>query len=258
MSVSLSRLERGTPPPRTKSCAACIKAKRRCDRGLPQCARCTSRQLTCVYSSSKAKAPGRAAHRPSGHDSHSQSIARLHTSTDLDLLWNSGTAEAGETDGTLRVIADLNVCPALGALCTTDYPSAADWVAHDFLESSNHDPLLGIGLEDLDVTLDSPPVGHNALAPLTESEACPRLLVPPNFDVEAVTTRMEQNLSYAVDQIKNAPRRMLLETQTPWSHASLYKRVTPQTMQGERPIILHTITRSGMCLRKCFLLLLTF
>ncbi|PSR97687.1 hypothetical protein BD289DRAFT_450808 [Coniella lustricola] len=44
-----SRLERENPPPRRKSCAECVRAKRRCSQTLPQCLRCTQRQLRCQY-----------------------------------------------------------------------------------------------------------------------------------------------------------------------------------------------------------------
>ncbi|KIV99142.1 uncharacterized protein PV09_09173 [Verruconis gallopava] len=37
------------PPPRRKSCSACVKAKRRCDMLLPQCTRCFQKKANCVY-----------------------------------------------------------------------------------------------------------------------------------------------------------------------------------------------------------------
>lgn len=37
------------PPPRRKSCTACVKAKRRCDLLTPQCTRCFQKSLECVY-----------------------------------------------------------------------------------------------------------------------------------------------------------------------------------------------------------------
>lgn len=39
-------------PPRRKSCIACIKAKRRCDLGIPVCGRCSIRNLQCTYGTS--------------------------------------------------------------------------------------------------------------------------------------------------------------------------------------------------------------
>ena len=37
------------PPPRRKSCNACVKAKRRCDLLTPQCSRCFQKNVDCVY-----------------------------------------------------------------------------------------------------------------------------------------------------------------------------------------------------------------
>jgi len=37
------------PPLRRKSCAACIKAKRRCTLQQPRCGRCTQRNIRCRY-----------------------------------------------------------------------------------------------------------------------------------------------------------------------------------------------------------------
>ena len=37
------------PPPRRKSCSACVKAKRRCDQLAPTCSRCIEKNLACTY-----------------------------------------------------------------------------------------------------------------------------------------------------------------------------------------------------------------
>ncbi|KFA80982.1 hypothetical protein S40288_00814 [Stachybotrys chartarum IBT 40288] len=47
--MSLSARERANPPPRRKSCNACIKAKRRCDAAYPACLRCAQRSIPCEY-----------------------------------------------------------------------------------------------------------------------------------------------------------------------------------------------------------------
>ncbi|MCJ1441582.1 MAG: hypothetical protein MMC23_002071 [Stictis urceolatum] len=39
------------PPPRRKSCDACIRAKRRCNQDLPKCSRCVSKDVECRYTS---------------------------------------------------------------------------------------------------------------------------------------------------------------------------------------------------------------
>lgn len=47
--MSLTARERRNPPTRRKSCAACTKAKRRCDFAMPACLRCSQRQIQCQY-----------------------------------------------------------------------------------------------------------------------------------------------------------------------------------------------------------------
>ncbi|KAK3295413.1 uncharacterized protein B0H64DRAFT_424156 [Chaetomium fimeti] len=47
--------ERRNPPPRRKSCAACIRAKRRCNLAQPTCSRCAHRMVQCVYPSSQPR-----------------------------------------------------------------------------------------------------------------------------------------------------------------------------------------------------------
>ncbi|KAE9370004.1 hypothetical protein N431DRAFT_508914 [Stipitochalara longipes BDJ] len=44
-------------PPHRTSCLACVKSKRRCDVGLPQCERCTTKGLTCNYAGNTRRAP---------------------------------------------------------------------------------------------------------------------------------------------------------------------------------------------------------
>lgn len=197
MPPSLSRLERGAPPPRSKSCVSCIKAKRRCDRGLPRCARCANRQLACDYP-------------------------------------RAATTRTPDTDGTAGTEAD----PTLGAPCTTEWSPATAWEPAGQPHYFGHDPAFSIRLEsldNLDAALGLPWADEEAPPPLGASEAypSPQLLNPPSFDVDAVAERMEHHLGYAIDQIRHAPRTMLLESRTPWCHVSLYSRAMPLAMQGE-------------------------
>lgn len=208
MPPSLSRLERGAPPPRSKSCVSCIKAKRRCDRELPRCARCANRQLACDYPR-QATTP-----RPPDTD-------------------DAAGMEAG---------------PALAAQSITEWSPADAWELTEQPQYFGHDPAFSIGLEsldNLDVALALPWADGEAPPALGASDAQPslQLLNPPSFDVDAVTERMEHHLGYAIDQIKHAPRIMLLESRTPWCHFSLYSRAMPRAMQGEYQA--HTGCREG-------------
>lgn len=52
------------------------------------------------------------------------------------------------------------------------------------------------------------------------------------LNIEAISARLNSNLSYAVEKIKSAPSTMLLELQAPWCHVTLYKDEMPRVMQG--------------------------
>jgi hypothetical protein len=41
------------------------------------------------------------------------------------------------------------------------------------------------------------------------------------------------HLQFAIDVLKETPRMMVLQNQTPWCHPSLYKRKMPRVMQGQ-------------------------
>lgn len=60
------------------------------------------------------------------------------------------------------------------------------------------------------------------------------LATPRSFNVDMVSRLLENNLSYAVGKMKSAPQQMLLELETPWCHALLYKDEMPRVMQGDQ------------------------
>lgn len=69
----------------------------------------------------------------------------------------------------------------------------------------------------------------------------PRELIrSPNLDLATPRTRPLRSLSeivasrlqFAIDILKDTPRMMVIENQTPWCHAHLYKHNMPKAMQG--------------------------
>jgi hypothetical protein len=47
----------GRPPSRRKSCAECVKGKRKCGMELPRCRRCSKKDITCSYPSVRLGLP---------------------------------------------------------------------------------------------------------------------------------------------------------------------------------------------------------
>jgi hypothetical protein len=84
--------------------------------------------------------------------------------------------------------------------------------------SSNGLDTFDLPLEDVALEL--------AQQPLT-------LTGPSTQDFGNVSAHILNRLQWAVDEIKEAPKKMVLENQTPWCHPLLYKDAMPRSMQGE-------------------------
>lgn len=232
MRPSRSRLEREEPPPRRKSCLACVKAKRRCDQKQPICTRCSQRKIVCQYSSRPARSrvaptspsPSTLTDVPPDDSVvdntitdvlaptyNPESFSHLWTSPKPPCLHQLGLpeAQAGASDQSSRV-AD----GASSGLALDDFDIFGDMdlnLLGGFADSS---------LSGKDVTLKSPLRVPNATA-------------QRRLDLARLHAALETNFSYAVDRIRTAPSTMLLENQTPWCHPLLYKDRMPREMQGK-------------------------
>lgn len=99
--MSLTARERRNPPPRRKSCAACVKAKRRCDMALPACLRCSQRCISCVYPS-----------RPAREKSLAPSQPTSMPGALIEDVSSSTLSDAGQIQGSTD---DFDLLPALDA-----------------------------------------------------------------------------------------------------------------------------------------------
>ena len=70
----------------------------------------------------------------------------------------------------------------------------------------------------------------------------PRVVyIPPSYEVGMPRTRQQRplpeiiasHLQFAIDILKDTPRMMVYENQTPWCHSQLYKKYMPRAMQGK-------------------------
>lgn len=48
-----------------------------------------------------------------------------------------------------------------------------------------------------------------------------------------ISTVIAQRLQFSIDMLKDAPRMMVLENQTPWCHRQLYQDGMPRSLQGK-------------------------
>lgn len=84
--------------------------------------------------------------------------------------------------------------------------------------SSNDLGTFDIPLEDVSLDLVQQP--YSLTAPSTQEFG----------NIPAIVLN---RLQWAVDEIKEAPKKMVLENQTPWCHPLLYKDGMPRSMQGK-------------------------
>lgn len=66
---------------------------------------------------------------------------------------------------------------------------------------------------------------------------------------EAVTNR----LKWSITEIQKAPSTMVLENQTPWCHALLYKNEMPRSMQGKLHVYSFEYLTNAFCRCTCSL-----
>lgn len=230
MRPSRSRLEREDPPPRRKSCHACVKAKRRCDQRQPTCTRCSQRKIACHFSSRPARSPV-APTNPS-------------SSTLTELAPDNCVIDGISTDFLASAYNSEPVShpwpsrkpPPLCQLGLPEAPTGPLYQSSQFGDGMSS----GLALDDLDIP------GHGDIDPdllfdftnstMPGKEVALRTplgvsTVQRRLDLAALHAALETNFSYAVDRIKTAPSAMLLENQAPWCHPLLYKDRMPREMQ---------------------------
>ncbi|KAK1981390.1 hypothetical protein LZ30DRAFT_782083 [Colletotrichum cereale] len=198
--MSNSFLERANPPPRRKTCLACIKAKRRCEHGQAVCLRCSRRKIDCVYPTPPTSRPRK------------QTAARLVETP----------APQEDPEGSTETPSS----------CPDD--SLVPWAQDVDLLHLEMDDFAGIDLyTDLhdflapDALLDGP----SSLTSLTPN---PEQMLVPSQEFASDSSLEEMiasRLQYALDEIKKVPASTVLENQTPWSHPYLYRAHMPREMQ---------------------------
>ncbi|OIW28649.1 hypothetical protein CONLIGDRAFT_632908 [Coniochaeta ligniaria NRRL 30616] len=222
---SLSAIERANPPPRRKSCQACIKAKRRCDLGQPACLRCTQRLLECRYDATVSAARRNIA---ASAEKRQQAVAADRTSIPPSALTRQEEPESVE-----QIMTDLSsmVDPVLDAgfdFYDTDL---------DIMQFINDTPTQT--LEDMSscataFTIPNPPTAsYNKLDLVLQSKGDLALALQPEgkWRSTPLAFTIAHRLQYSIDLVKDAPRRMVMELQTPWCHPELYRDDMPKSMQ---------------------------
>ena len=236
MPPTRTRLEREGPPPRRKSCHACVKAKRRCDQGQPACTRCSQRKIACHYPSRSASSEA-GPFNPSPATPTAFGSAFLPDDSGVDELLLGLLAPSGNPEPNNHLWTSQK-SPCL-------HQPGLPWAPAQSLDQSievANATSLGLAVDDRDIPghgyldtdlfydfTNSPPVGKDVtVRPQLEVPAPPRRL-----ELAGLHATLETNFSYAVDRVKSAPSSMLLANETPWCHPLLYRDHMPREMQGK-------------------------
>lgn len=103
----------------------------------------------------------------------------------------------------------------------------------DLVKCTAEADLISGGIEAQLNHLD--PLQTLATEPTLDLEISPsfELTVPRAAPPKSLSGIIASRLQFAIDLIKDAPRMMVAENQTPWCHRQLYKNGMPRVMQGQ-------------------------
>lgn len=181
---------------RQKSCAECVKAKRRCDLRQPECIRCYKQRLTCSYPP-----------QPLSRSTETQD----NTSKALNNIGIQGNFI--NTEGAEALIFNHDNTNINGALI-----SASNTELLDF------DLLAGINpLAFLESSL------HNSSN--HDDQIAPRRSLEKWFDETHLDPSIKPRLEYTIKQLKLVPKMMVNSNETPWGHPMLYDEYMPRNLQ---------------------------
>ncbi|KAI1303820.1 hypothetical protein F5Y03DRAFT_359184 [Xylaria venustula] len=264
MTPSLSTIERGNPPPRRKSCAACIKAKRRCDLRQPSCLRCSQRRIDCSYpvpphdrrrgndnGSTSSSMTSSSSSSPSGtspnvqQNQHQQVQPQEFMMRDLSFAEPSATSGSSLSwDSGFDFNIDLcssyhDACPSYPNLSFDDPPGfqGLEFLDDDVMvmghQQQQHNP---VPVEfPMPPTPDGPTLDVGLVEePMPLVPRPPPMLIPGVSRIQvlrAAAELKEKRLRYTIDAFKRAPEEMVLECGTAWSHPALYRDSMPRCLE---------------------------
>ncbi|KAI0421489.1 hypothetical protein F5X98DRAFT_245507 [Xylaria grammica] len=224
MAPSLSAIERGNPPPRRKSCAACIKAKRRCDLRQPSCLRCSQRKIDCSYPTHVESLSKKCGETTSPQTEASPNVQPQE-------LMKDPFAEISSWDTNFDF--NMNLSPSYNPSCLS-FPSLSfDEPALPGFEFFSEDMNMDNALNSIPPTPG--PTAELELEdpmPLVPKSQTPQIASLSRIQlIRAASELTEKRLRYSIDAFKRAPEEMVLEGGTPWSHPALYRDSMPAFLE---------------------------
>ncbi|KEZ40369.1 hypothetical protein SAPIO_CDS8223 [Scedosporium apiospermum] len=241
--MSMTAVERANPPPRRKSCAACTKAKRRCDLAQPSCLRCAGRGIECHYphgirpnNSNRLTSLSSTPSTPSTPSSiHAASVileAPVPTTPVLNKTTETFAFDALLDEFLTREPVSMNGVDCMSYGCDLVQEPSPQSGSIDLPGLDNNNDLLMAGDTGQLVPLD---IGLPA-----------RWADPGCF--EPLPHVIADRLEYSLELLRRTPKMLVEELRAPWCHSSLYEDNMPKSVQG---IYLHPLiyfrTPSFLC-----------
>lgn len=158
--MDMTKLDQASAATRQKSCNACVRGKRKCDKQMPRCTRCAAKGLDCLYK----KLPSESSSPPTSHGGSAAAsmstenacsvsdVPEFDMSFDMESLGTDTSPESLQPDGVglhqLDPALDFNIVDLMAESAGTDF-----WNLHGFGNVGK---------------LDLPPVPVAPVAPLRE------------------------------------------------------------------------------------------
>lgn len=276
--MSKSAKERDNPPPRRKSCSACVRAKRRCVYSVTlACLRCTQRNITCDFPSHRKVFQQQQQQAGTLSQHVGSMLGGLVEDVDDHLFLDTAAADVNAgIDISYGAINDfdtfLNESTVTGSEIIPSVDAGIGKHGFQFtlddidmnadMRVSLEPGLYGIGQPLIGDTIgyanfvsggsyaDDPDMGraHDAESDALHyldfcqlpAQASTTLIAPMARDLTFIPTILQQRLEYAIAVFRTAPRTMVHDIETPWSHPMLYRNGMPKCMQGkyDHPILI--------------------
>ena len=196
---------------RQKSCNACVRGKRRCDKRTPNCTRCAARGLDCVYQ----RLPP------------SSNMADMPTMADFDLNFDMEGVSSDSSPGSLQADLGLHIDPVL------DF-SIADLVSDSSVNSMSPCNELWTLPQDFGASkMDLPPLPTVPKLPLRDLS----LLEDPNKceALNVILTQIYDPTSKVGWVLKKATEMHLVFVKTramPFMHPRLWSSQPPKIIMA--------------------------
>ncbi|CAM1507143.1 Fc.00g067840.m01.CDS01 [Cosmosporella sp. VM-42] len=206
--LTLKKMDRAAAS-RQKSCNACVRGKRKCDKRTPRCTRCAAKGLECVYARTP---PGS---NNGHHDGHG--VSGVHDVPDFDMGFD---IEGLSTDTSPE---------SLGTDCHLQLDSSLDFNIMDLMSNGSSTGSELWNLTDYSTKMEIPPVPAAPQEPirdlllLNDIENCMHF---NPLDVHDTRTRV----GYIIDYIAHMHRDFAQTRSLPFIHPRLYGSNLPKTI----------------------------